>query len=236
MTTPTRLPRPTGRAAECPAGVNGFDCDAPVSANAANAFRKAGYRFAVRYVPRLKPRSNDLSIPEISRLHQAGIAVSIVQHVESDASWEPTPEKGQNYGRVAATTCKSLGVPAGVTVWLDLEGVATFVPAAVTIMYARLWFTEVKGAGYQPGLYVGWHAGLDAQELYRLPFARYWAAYNLNVDQRPARVGVCMKQRAARPGDLPKGVDFPIDTDLVTGDLIGRLPVMWAPDEWSVPV
>jgi hypothetical protein len=215
-------------------GVNGFDTNTVVSPTIAAALKKHGYRFALRYIPRVTQRANDLTRAEVDTLHRAGLAVGIVQHVESAESWMPSEQKGHDYGRGAAAACRALALPAGVTVWCDLEGVSTLARPGEIDRYCRLWYAHVKAAGYEPGLYVGWRAGLDARALYRLPFARYWSAYNLNADERPAVVGVCMKQRAAKPGDLPLGAALSLDTDLVTGDLLGRVPTMWAPDEWDV--
>lgn len=223
-------------AVSCPAGTRGFDANAVLTADVAAAFKKIGYRFAVRYVRRTQARSNDLSAAEVDVLHRAGLAVGVVQHVESATSWAPTPDKGQEYGHGAVLACKEIGVPAGVTVWCDLEGVATSIAAKTVAVYCRLWFDQVHAAGYEPGLYVGWHAGLNAEQLYVLPFTKYWGAYNLNVDQRPARVGVCMRQGVAKSGDRPPGISIEIDTDLVTGDLLGRVPCVWAPDEWDIPL
>src|SRR5437879_11294103 len=59
-------------------------------------------------------------------------------------------------------------------------------PAAQVIDYCNRWHAAVAGAGYVPGLYVGFHCGLDATQLYRaLRFSHYWCAYNLNADEMP---------------------------------------------------
>lgn len=215
-----------------PGGLRGFDCNTPVDASAARALYAHGYRFALRYVRRAKASANDLSASELDRLLCAGLAAMPVQHVESERSWLPSESKGEVYGNGAAQHAREIGFPSGVTVWCDLEGVSATVSASIVDRYCRTWWHTVKGAGYEPGLYVGWHAGLSAVELYRLPFTKYWAAYNLNADQAPANVGVMMKQHAARADDLPAGVEFAIDTDTITGDALGRFPTLFAPDGW----
>jgi hypothetical protein len=157
-----------------------------------------------------------------------------VQHVESESSWKPTDDKGRQYGQAAADACMAAGIPSGTTVWLDLEGVAEDTSHEQVIRYCNLWHDAVAAAGFEPGIYVGWHCGLTPVELYgRLKFSHYWAAYNLNADEYPITCGVSMKQHAAASGDKPGGVTFDIDTDVVLGDKMGRFPTLFAPDEWS---
>jgi hypothetical protein len=224
-----------GAAKLAPTGIKGFDTNVPISSNDARAFFNAKYRFAARYIPRVTARPNDLTTAEIDRLFSGGLAVSLVQHVESADAWTPTDDKGRQYGDVAGAYCKSLGVPAGVTVWLDLEGIALGVDAEQVIRYCNYWHDKVLTAGYEPGIYVGWRCVLTGEQLYkRLKFKRYWSAYNENSDQLPIVRGVCMSQHVARTGDKPNGIDYGIDTDLIAADRLGDLPTLYAPDEWSV--
>lgn len=215
------------------AGMRGFDCNTPVDREGAVAFYEKGYRFAVRYIRRRTARLHDLSMSEIERLHDAGLAVMPVQHVESESSWIPSADKGREYGETAALACTELALPRGVTVWNDLEGVSSAVPPAHVIAHCQAWFIAVASAGFQPGLYVGWHAGLSATQLYQnLSFTRYWGAYNLNADQEPVVRGLCMKQHVAKPVDIPWGITFPIDTDTIKADKLGGLPFVYAPAGW----
>lgn len=209
----------------------GFDCNDIVTAKDALKFRRAGYSFAVRYIPRTLGHSYDLTKEEVASLHAAGIAVMPVQHVESERHWIPSSDKGRFYGQTAVARCVDLRVPAGVTVWLDLEGVDQSVPAEIIIRYCNYWYDQVHAAGYLPGIYIGWHNGLSAVELYkRLKFTRYWAAYNLNRDQYPITRGICMKQGTT---PAPEGIHYAIDSDTIIGDRFGDYPVVWAPDEWQ---
>lgn len=223
-----------GRVVRLPAGTRGFDCNAPVDSEGARAFWQHGYRFAVRYVRRREAHTYDLSVGEIGRLLDAGLALMVVQHVESEAAWKPNGIVGREYGTTAAAACRELGIPSGVTVWCDLEGVAPGVDPTEVASYCQAWYGAVRGADYQPGLYVGWHAGLSAESLYHhLSFQRYWAAYNLNRDQEPAVRGVQMRQHAAKPGDTPANNPFAIDTDTVDADRFGGLPTAFAPIGWA---
>lgn len=218
-----------------PAGALGFDANARLDATDATILRAAGYTFAVRYLPRLhaaldNPKYHDLNADEVDTLHAAGLAVMAVQHVESETSWVPTDDKGTLYGNTAALVAAACGLPRGTTLWLDLEGVADGVADTDVMAYCFAWFAQVEGCGFQAGLYVGWHSRLSPQQLYQLPFTRYWGAYNLNADEFPAVRGICMKQRAAV---RPAGIAFDLDADVVHADAKGDLPTVFAPDGWS---
>jgi hypothetical protein len=43
-----------------------------------------------------------------------------------------------------------------------------------------------------------------------------------------------MKQGAAKKSDKPAGVVIDMDTDVIKADMLGGLPIVYAPDEWSV--
>lgn len=212
------------------AGLRGFDCNTTVGRDDAGAFYEMGYRFAMRYVRRTHAASNDLSTEEIQDLHAAGLAVSPVQHYGPADGWVPTFELGHQYGTTAALACHELKAPSGITVWLDLEGIAPGTPAGVIIGFANAWHDAVTAAGLQSGLYVGWECGLTPTQLYHsLKTTRFWSSYNLNADQVPSRCGTCMSQHAALPKDKPAGVPYEIDVDTVTGDLLGRFPTFFGP-------
>lgn len=223
-----------------PRNLRGFDCNFPLSDMQARAMVKHGYRFAVRYVPRIKQATHDLTASEVKRLLDAGLGIMPVQHVEQE-NWTPTPDKGRSYGQMAAESATNCGILTGTSVWLDLEGVDVKTDPEDVIKYCNYWYDQVQQAGFLPGIYVGWHAILKPDQLYRrLKFQRYWSAYNLDKDQFPAVVGVCMKQGPAnRAKDYPPGWDpskHEIDTDIVTGDAQSRFPMVMAPDEWDLTV
>src|SRR2546421_12857929 len=150
-----------------PDGVRGFDANLIIPPNAAAAFIQRGYRFCVRYVRRQTVHDFDLTPDEADGLIGAGLGLMVVQHVESETAWTPTAAKGAANGDVAATEAQQIGVPPGGMVWWDLEGVTVGTPAAQVIDYCNQWHAAVAGAGYVPGLYVGFHCGLDATQLYR---------------------------------------------------------------------
>ena len=222
-----------GHVFTAPDGVRGFDTAESVSPSAATAFRRRGYRFCVRYVRRDKPHASALSTKEAKYLLAAGIGLMLVQYVESESTWIPSAAKGTTNGGVAASEAAKLGVPWGVTVWCDLEGVAPGTPAQKVIDYCNRWHGAVSGAGYVPGLYVGYRAGLSPTQLYRsLRFTHYWGAYNLNIDKYPAVRGLQMKQSRRRQADsVPNsGNDFQVDR--ITADTLGGRPTLLALDGW----
>jgi len=222
-----------GHVFTAPAGVRGFDTTETVTQTTANAFRRAGYRFCVRYVRRDKPHASALKASEAKSLLSTGIGLMIVQYVESESAWNPSSTKGTKNGGVAASECELLGVPWGVTVWCDLEGVARGTPSQRVIDYCNAWHAAVSAAGYVPGVYVGYRAGLTPTQLYRaLKFTHYWGAYNLNVDQYPAVRGIQMKQSKARSSDRPQGIAIDFQTDRVSVDQLGGRPTLFALEGW----
>ena len=92
-----------GHVFTAPDGVRGFDANVVITPDAAQAFFAHGYRFCVRYVARRKASDNDLSPEEATTLLDTGFALMVVQHVEAEDGWLPTPSKGSAYGAMAAS-------------------------------------------------------------------------------------------------------------------------------------
>jgi hypothetical protein len=222
-----------GHVYSAPDGTRGFDANLTITPSVAAAFHSHGYRFCVRYVRREQPHAADLTAQEAGNLLDAGLGLMIVQHVESETSWTPTSDKGAAYGATAAAEAEKIGAPSGVTVWCDLEGVAVQTPAEQIVEYCNQWHSAVAAAGYVPGLYVGYHAGLNQTQLYRsLRFGHYWGAYNLNADEAPAVRGLQMKQAARKPLDAVPGASFEFQVDKIRGDALGGRPTLLGPDGW----
>jgi hypothetical protein len=222
-----------GHVFTAPDGLRGFDTAETVTQSAAAAFHRKGYRFAVRYVRRDKPHASALSAKEAKYLLNTGLGLMAVQYVESDSSWKPTAAKGSRNGEIAAAEADKLDFLWGVTIWCDLEGVAVGTPAQSVIDYCNRWHAEVSGAGYVPGLYVGYRAGLTPKQLYRsLRFTHYWGAYNLNADEYPAVRGLQMKQSQRNPEESPAGFGLDFQTDRVSADALGGRPTLLALEGW----
>jgi hypothetical protein len=235
-----------------PSGSRGFDANTRVSAASARAFWDAGYRFAVRYVRRSAPHAYDLSVAELVDLLKSGLGVMVVQHVAAEG-WHPDQQLGESYGAVAAEEARAVGIPRGVMIWCDLEGVSRQSTPASVIQFCNAWYDAVRLAGFDAGLYVGYGCRLTAQQLYwKLKFRRFWSAYNLDADQVPAVRGVCMVQGAYPPvltdeeyqeklrraHGLPAsqqphrrvpGVTFEYDTDVIEADHFNNLPTLLLP-------
>jgi hypothetical protein len=211
-----------------PPGTLGFDCNTPVSQVVAHKFVSAGYRFIVRYVPRVTRASHDLSAAELMNLLLGGLGVMVVQHV-SGAGWQASGVLGASYGITAAKEAHLCGYPAGATLWCDLEEVGN--TGLSVIEFCNEWYKQVKDAGYEPGLYVGYKCGLTAVELYRkLHFQRYWSAYNLNTDHIPIVRGVQMKQHAyPPPSDRVGEVSFEYDENVILVDKLAGTPTLLLP-------
>lgn len=233
MTVPLD-PITTGHLVTLPDDCQGFDCNEPLTQSMAGAFAAHGYRYAIRYVPRLVAHANDITREEVGHILGAGLGLMLVQHVESAESWTPSHQKGAGYGAGAVQHAQGVGMPPGAMVALDLEGVAVGSDAEIIIDYCNVWYDVVSSAGFKPILYVGWHSGLTGQQLYHaLRFSAYWSAYNLNGDQYPAIRGVCMKQRAAKAADTPAGITVEFDTNTSQTDARGGQAVIFAPAGWT---
>lgn len=216
-----------------PDGVCGIDTTARITRATAVALRKHGFRFCVRYVRRDKPHASALNPSEARTLLDAGLGLMLVQYVESESAWVPSAIKGKTNGGVAAAEATKLGAPWGVTIWCDLEGVRVGTPRQQVIDYCNRWHIAVSGAGYVPGLYVGYHAGLTAMQLYqKLRFTHYWGAYNLNSDEFPAVRGLQMKQSERRRADTIPGVQLDFQVDRVSADRLGGRPTLLAMEGW----
>lgn len=210
-----------------PNGARGFDANSPIDGTTAHKLIDKGFQFAIRYVKRTQAHDYDLSHEERDNILASGLGLMVVQHVAVE-DWFPFGTLGTLYGRTAAQETLACGISLGTMLWLDLEGVNVGAKKKDVIEYCNNWHTEVWAAGYQPGLYVGWHAGLTGEELYwKLKFRHYWGAYNLNVDNKPTVRGLQMQQIAAKQSDLVDGFTKEnLDVDIIHADAKGETPML----------
>lgn len=160
----------------------GFDTPTYVTPEKARQFLGAGYDFVIRYVGRSKRVDTEpdtsswmvsLSKRELAELTSAGMAVSIVQFAKFTGRPYLNEEYGLKIGGAAAYNVRGLGVPKGVTVWCDAEW-SDNPSREQVIAYLNGWASAVSGAGYRPGVYVGW-TGLSGLDWYMLPkYRHYW--------------------------------------------------------------
>lgn len=204
------------------AGLQGIDTDEKVNATKAKALAKAGISFVLRYLSRSeKPPSTDLTKNEADIILDSGLALMAVQHVKA-GTWTPTEELGKTYGINAAAHASLCGLPAGTSVWLDLEEVEDDTDAGDVVAYCNAWFAQVKAAGYTTGIYIGSNCGLSGDDLYhKLTTERYWKSGSKVVDI-PFR-GYCMKQ-TVKKGDKLGGVKM--CRDETSADAFGATPML----------
>ena len=208
-----------------PPGAPGFDADTVLTAQTAAAFAANGFAFAIRYLSRSTPEAaGDLSATETAAILGAGLALMAVQHV-APQGWVPSLSLGRANGTAAAANAKQVGLPPGMCLWLDLEGVAASTPATAVIAYCNRWFRAVSDAGYLPGLYVGASCGLTSEQLGRdLTCRYYWQSGSTVPDV--AGAGYCMVQTISTGFDIA-GVAY--DRDMVQADARGATPIWAAP-------
>lgn len=168
----TQLPGTVQHAAP---GLKGFDTNTVLNATQASEFVKSGYAFCFRYLSRGNgQQSGDLSYNEALTILNAGLALGAVQHV-SMPGWTPSQSLGTQYGTNAASNAASIGLPKGMNLWMDLEGIAAGTSAQTVIDYANAWYDAVAAAGYIPGIYVGADCILTGDQLYNnLKYQHYW--------------------------------------------------------------
>lgn len=202
---------------------NAFDVNQPLSGAQAAEFKAAGYDTCIRYIPRNASLvAGNLTAPEIAAILGAGLNLGVVQHV-AQPGWEPSAELGEAYGQYAAQYCGQIGLPKGISVWLDLEEVASTATTQDVIDYCEAWYGEVLKAGFIPGLYVGWNVKLSAQELYtQLSFKSYWRAYNTDII-----VVIRGYSIIQHPQKKLNGITY--DPNTIQKDNLGGLPVWLSP-------
>lgn len=126
---------------------------------------------------------------------------------------------------------KALGIPAGATVWLDLEGQKAFAtPPAELIGKINAWADAIRGAGFMPGLYVGVPQPLTSEELYRLRVSRYWHGQGSVRDRFGALAEPFKSFTACRGWNMVQAAPSVtwggvlVDANLVLGDYRGDVP------------
>lgn len=169
MATTSTLPGTVQPAAP---GLKGFDIYAPLTADQVQQFVQGGYAFCLRYLSLDKEQStNDLSFNEAQLILNGGLALSVVQQAP-DSGWIPTQELGTTNGTNAVNNAIAVGLPEGMNLWLDLEGVGN---ASQVIAYCNAWYDAVLAGGFVPGIYVGAGCGLQGDQLYYdLNFQHFW--------------------------------------------------------------
>ncbi len=134
---------------------------------------------------------------------------------------------GHYDGALAVAQAKALGLVAGVTLFLDVEGKEAYdTQSAELVGKIDAWALAVQAGGYVPGLYLGSPQPLTSDELTRLAVVRYWKGQGRTVDRTGAlaepRPGWCMWQMF--PSITLGGVL--VDANIVGQDFKGRVPTV----------
>jgi hypothetical protein len=216
-----------GQVSAVPSGATGFDCNTVLTTSTAQSFADAGFSFAVRYVPRTfvvtpSTAQGNLTTQEAEDILQAGLGLMVVQHVAA-SPWTPSGSLGQSNGQYAVANAEAIGLPGGMSLFLDLEGVAAGTSAQTVTDYCESWFSVVTAAGYLPGIYIGANCGLSSSQIEALSFQYFWES---GSTVPTLSTGYCMKQSISSSYVLA-GVAY--DLDVVQADANGRTP-FWLKD------
>ncbi|HXZ08660.1 MAG TPA: glycoside hydrolase domain-containing protein [Paraburkholderia sp.] len=186
-------------------GARGVDTTTLLTDTTAAALKNADVDFALQYLGEVTPAALDAILG-------AGLA------------FMPVTFADQFNGGTTVAELRALGLPAGCTVWLDVESVTALTSTQLQTVI-NSWTDTVAAAGYMPGLYVGEGCGLTSDELYALHVVRYWKSPSTILDDSgqlaQPTCGYCMYQ--LWPTVTWGGVA--VDLDFVQEDTQGRLPV-----------
>ncbi len=211
-----------------PPGLKGFDSNTVMTAETAQLCKSHGYDFCIRYLSRgVGQSSGDLSNAEALTILDAGLALMAVQHVAANypPGWSPNAALGKTNGDNAAANAQSIGLPAGMNIWVDLEGVDPTATSADIINYCQEWYKAVSAVGYVPGLYVGVPCGLTSSQLYSdLSYQHYWCSLSRSTPDVATR-GYQMQQTATETL-YGVGKSISIDPDTTQTDNKGG-NVLW---------
>jgi Domain of unknown function (DUF1906) len=182
-------------AVQAPYPATGVDCVTVLDAGRAQGLKEAGMAFAIRYL-------GSITAAELATILQAGLLVGLVTYADQ---WD---------GPTTVARLRALGIPAGVTVWLDVESTTT--RGDILVEEINEWAGILVAAGYQPGMYVGANTPLTAQDIYGLAVVRYWRSMSLVPEPQ---CGYCLQQC---PTTTLAGTE--VDVDYTRPDYAGRLP------------
>lgn len=188
---------------QLPSGARGVDTYSTVTRDQAAWLAQDGFEFVVRYLGNLSPAERDVILGE-------GLALGIVTFAKE---WN---------GLTALQHLSSLALPAGATVFLDVEDVNLSSETLVGVIEA--WARVVSGAGFDPGGYFGAKCLLTSEEMYALSLRKYWHSCSRVVDRNGKEAGPqcgwAMRQLYPPNVDLPCGLR--VDLDVLEEDYSGR--------------
>lgn len=180
----------------------GVDTLATVSKTDALALVAKGAVFRLGYIDKVTPE-------EIADGQSVGLAFGPVTYaLEFD-------------GAHTVARLQALGIPQGVTVWLDVEG--QNLDPGVMMSKIDTWAKTVQAAGYIAGLYIGAGCPLTEDQLQALAVTRYWRSVSRVV--QPTTRQTCMIQH--RPPNVMVAGKL-VDVDTIEADFEGAVPTFAA--------
>lgn len=222
---------------KAPAGQNGFDSACKINSEILEALTNKDFKFCIRYLT-LGPYQNtnmDLSYEEAELILNHGLALFAVQHAPAP-NWDlyDPISQGNEYGTQAAQNAKSIGLPPGMNIWCDLEGLLDGISASQVETYCKHWYDSVLALGYVPGIYIGYDTYLSSSDLYhKLPFQHYWKGMS-SVPPVEHRGYQLVQHYPSESLELPCSGDpnqqFQFDTNTTQTDHKGGQVIWLAPD------
>lgn len=198
----------------------GCDTDTKLTLSSAQKLRSLGLTFVYRYLSLGDEAEADLTENELEAILLAGLRVGAVQHVRLPG-WAASGSVGTTDGVHAGANAQLVGLPKGVTLFLDLEGTVSSAPEVTA--YVNAWASEVRARGYEAGLYVGAGQPLTGDELYHaLSVDRYWRSFSQVPEV--TRRGYTLLQLYPTV-TLASGLS--VDVDALQEDYLGGTPT-WA--------
>lgn len=199
------------------------------------ALRELGVRCLVGYL-------GSMNVKRLDAVFDAGLA------------FMPVTKAGEYLDGAAdeIAQLKALGIPAGASVWLDLEGRrASLVDiknpyekekaAKAEAELINKWADDIRKAGYLPCLYVGVPQPFTSAELYSLRVYRYWHGQGSVRDRfgalaEPFRnYGACRGWNMVQAAPSVTWGGVLVDANLVLGDYKGETPVWVVREEEQAP-
>ena len=197
------------KAVQATSGLYGCDIATPVTAAQAAALYADGARWIGRYL-------GSLQEPELTGILAAGLKLLVIAGYARVGDWSAST--GLSDASEAIARAHALGLPSGITIFLDLESSSGAMTPDAAIAYATAHAHAVQSTGDIAGLYAGAGCPLDGAQLYSLPHTAYAQACS---DGYTVKCGWQWIQ--AHPGDLSLA-GIQVDLGMLVEDYMGRLP------------
>jgi hypothetical protein len=161
----------------------------------------------------------------------SGLEVAFVMY-SPDPGYQPSAALGTQMASSACAALKKLNIPAGVSLFVDLESMGGV--AADKVAHANAAGDGITSGGFLAGAYIGAGVGLTSLELYHLHVVRYWKSgsvvYDRNGQLAEPACGWCAVQ--GMPFDFQVSGGPEVDLDVIWQDYGGRsvIAVKLAPE------